>query len=111
MARLRARPQASTSIRTEPACFATADVYFSRLFSAVAPNIALIVADETDWPSRGPYGLPFFSDDAGEIRPGVVVMSAGGGDFWTAIARDLRDAAPGGYMRGCSRHTRTAQVA
>ena len=28
---------------------ADAYVYFSRLFSAVRPDIALIVADETDW--------------------------------------------------------------
>ncbi len=78
---------------------AAAYVYFSRLFSAVEPEIAVIVADERDWSSRGPYGLPFFNDDAGGIRPGVVVMPAGGGDFWIAIAQDLHDASPRGYAR------------
>ena len=78
---------------------ADAYVYFSRLFSAVEPDIAIIVADEADWSGKGPYGLPFFNDDAGEIRPGVVVMPAGGGDFWRAIAQDLRDASPRGYAK------------
>jgi hypothetical protein len=76
---------------------ADAYVYFSRLFSAVEPDLAVIVVDEADWPGNGPYGLPFFRDDAGEIRRGIVVMPAGGGDFWTAIAQDLRDASPSGY--------------
>ena len=44
---------------------ADAYVYFSRLFSAVEPDIAVIVADEADWSGNGPYGLPFFNDDAG----------------------------------------------
>jgi hypothetical protein len=79
---------------------ADAYVYFSRLFAAVEPDIAVVVADEADWPDNGPpYGLPFFRDDAGEIRPGVVVMPAGGGDFWIAMARDLRDASPRGYTK------------
>jgi hypothetical protein len=78
---------------------ADAYVYFSRLFSAVEPDIAVIVADEADWSSNGPYGLPFFNDDAGEIRPGVVVMPAGGGDFWIAIAQDLRAASPRGHAK------------
>jgi hypothetical protein len=78
---------------------ADAYVYFGRLFSAVAPDIALIVADESDWESRQPYGLAFFSDDDGQIRPGVVVMPAAGGELWSAIARDLRDASPAGYAR------------
>jgi hypothetical protein len=52
--------------------------YFSRLFAAFEPDIAVVVAGEADWPENGlPYGLPFFRDDAGEIRPGVVVMPAG----------------------------------
>jgi hypothetical protein len=72
--------------------------YFSRLL-AVAPDIALIVASEADWSGRGPYGLPFFRDDAAEIRPGIVLMPAGGSDFWTGIARDLREASPRGYAR------------
>jgi hypothetical protein len=74
-------------------------VYFSRLFSAVEPDIAVIVADETDWSSRQPYGLAFFNDDVGQIRPGVVVMPAGAGDFWTAISQDLREASPRGYVK------------
>lgn len=79
---------------------ADAYTYFSRLFSAVEPDIALVVADEADWPgSNCPYGLPFFNDDAGQLRPGVVVMPAGGGDFWVAIAQDLRDASPRGYAK------------
>jgi hypothetical protein len=72
--------------------------YFSRLFSGVEPDIALVVANEADWPGHNsPYGLPFFRDDAGEIRPGIVVMPAGGGNFWIEIAHDLRDASPRGY--------------
>jgi hypothetical protein len=58
------------------------------------------VADEADWPEDGlPYGLPFFRDDAGEIRAGVVVMPAGAGDFWVALAQELRDASPRGYAK------------
>lgn len=76
---------------------AAAYAYFSRLLSGVEPDIAIVVADEADWSSRQPYGLPFFTDDAGEIRPGVLVMPAGGGDFWMAIAQDLRNASPRGY--------------
>jgi hypothetical protein len=79
---------------------ADAYVYFSRLFAAVGPDIAVIVADEADWPGiRNPYGQAFFRDDAGEIRPGIVVMPTGGGDFWNAIAQDLRDASPRGYAK------------
>jgi hypothetical protein len=78
---------------------ANAYVYFSRLFSAAEPDIAIIVADEADWSGNGPYGLPFFRDDAGEIRPGIVLMPAGGGNFWTEIAQDLRDASPRGYAK------------
>ncbi len=78
---------------------ASAYVYFSRLFAAVEPDIAVIVADDADWSGSGPYGLPFFRDDAGEIRPGIVLMPAGGGDFWAEIAQDLRDASPRGYAK------------
>jgi hypothetical protein len=86
--------------RTAADVAAAAYVYFSRLFSAVEPDIAIIVADEADWPdSSSPYGLPFFNDDAGEIRPGVVVMPAGGGDFWIAMAQELRAASPRGYAK------------
>jgi hypothetical protein len=78
---------------------AAAYVYFRCLFSGVEPDIALIVASETDWASRQPYGLAFFNDDQGQIRPGIVVMPAGSGDFWSAIVRDLRDASPRGYAK------------
>ncbi len=73
--------------------------YFRRLFSGVEPDIALIVADEVDWESRQPYGLPFFNDDDGQIRPGILVMPAGSGDFWVAIGEDLREASPRGFKR------------
>ena len=78
---------------------ADAYVYFGRLFSAVEPDIAVVVLDEADWSGSLPYGLPFFRDDAGEICPGIVVMPAGGGDFWISIAQDLRDASPRGYAK------------
>jgi hypothetical protein len=78
---------------------AGAYVYFSRLFGAVEPDVAVIVADEVDWESRQPYGLPFFNDDDGQIRPGILVMPAGSGDFWTAIGEDLREASPHGFKR------------
>jgi hypothetical protein len=74
--------------------------YFSGLFRGVAPDIALIVADEADWgelTSRCPYGLPFFNDEVGQIRPGIVVMPAGIGDFWVAMAQDLVDTSPEDY--------------
>lgn len=78
----------------------SAYVYFDRLFAGVEPDIALVVADEADWPGqRSPYGLPFFRDGAGEIRPGVVVMPAGPGDFWIAMAQNLRDTSPHGYAK------------
>jgi hypothetical protein len=52
-------------------------VYFSRPFSGIEPDIAVIVADEADSESRQPYGLPFFNDDEGQIRPGIVVIDPG----------------------------------
>jgi hypothetical protein len=79
---------------------ADAYAYFRRLFSAFEPDIAIVVAGEADWPDNGPpYGLPFFRDDAGEIRPGIVVMSAGAGDFWSGMVQDLREASPRGYVK------------
>jgi hypothetical protein len=78
---------------------ASAYGYFSRLFAAVEPDIAVIVAGEADWSGSGPYGLPFFRDEAGEIRPGIVLMPAGGGHFWNGIGQDLRDASPRGYTK------------
>jgi hypothetical protein len=68
--------------------------YFRSLFSLVEPDIALLVLDRTNWSSRQPYGLPYFSDDQGKIRPGVVVMSAERGDFWSAMVDDLGDTSP-----------------
>lgn len=76
---------------------ADAYAYFKGLFSGVEPEIALIVADRADWQSRQPYGLPFFNDDEGQIRPGIVVMPAGRGDFWIEMGEDLRQASPRGY--------------
>jgi hypothetical protein len=88
-------------VRAQAAADVAADayVYFRRLFAAVEPDIAVIVADEAAWSGNLPYGLPFFRDGAGEIRPGIVVMPAGGGDFWMEIARDLLDASPRGYAK------------
>jgi hypothetical protein len=57
------------------------------------------VADQADWHSGQPYGLPFFNDDKGQIRPGIVVMPAGRGDFWVRMGQDIRDASPRGYAR------------
>lgn len=76
---------------------ANAFVYLSRLFTDVQPDIAVIVADKADWHSRQPYGLPYFNNDDGQIRPGIVVMPAGRGDFWVAMGEDIRDASPRGY--------------
>jgi hypothetical protein len=72
--------------------------YFARLFG-VEPDIAVIVASPADWKSRQPYGLPFFNDDAGQIRPGIIVMPAGSGDFWVGMGEDIRNASPHGYSR------------
>ncbi len=88
--------------RARAACDAAADAYeyLSRLFSGFEPDIAVIVADEKDWESRQPYGLPFFNDDIDQIRPGIVVMPAdGSGTFWVTMGRDIRDASPRGYAR------------
>lgn len=78
---------------------ADAYLYLSSLLSGLEPDIALVVADEADWRSRQPYGLPFFNDDPGQVRPGVVVMPARGGDFWIGIGEDIRGASPRGYAR------------
>ena len=73
--------------------------YFSDLFGGIEPEIALIVASRPDWQSRQPYGLPFFNDDEGQIRPGILVMPTEGGDFWHAIADDLQQASPREFQR------------
>jgi hypothetical protein len=88
-------------IRARAAADLAADAYayFGRLFSGIEPDIAVMVVDETDWESRQPYGLPFFNDDDGQIRPGIVVMPAGSGDFWISIGRELHEASPSDYPR------------
>jgi hypothetical protein len=83
--------------RTVAKVSAEAYTYFSRLFSGLEPDIALIVVNKGDWESRQPYGLPFFNDDDDQIRPGVVVMPAGGGEIWTEIGEDIQRASPRGY--------------
>lgn len=90
-----------SAIRARVAADVATDAYayLSRLTAGVEPDIAVIVADKTDWKCRQPYGLPFFNDDDGQIRPGIVVMPAGRGDFWIAMGEDLRDAPPGDYAR------------
>jgi hypothetical protein len=82
--------------RARAAADITANAYdfFGELFSGVKPDIAVIVVDEAHWESRQPYGLPFFNDDDDQIRPGIVVMPAGGGDFWVAMGEELRETAP-----------------
>lgn len=77
------------------------DAYGSldRLLAGVTPDIALLVVGEADWESRQPYGLPFFTDGDGDLRPALVVMPAGSGDFWVSIAEDLREASPTGFAR------------
>ena len=85
--------------RAEADIAADAYDYFSRLFSGVEPDIAVIVADMKDWESRQPYGLPFFNDDEGQIRPGIVVMPAGRGNFWIAMGEDLRETTPRDYAK------------
>jgi hypothetical protein len=87
------RAQAAAQIATD------AYVYFHRLFGGVEPDLALIIADRADWRSRQPYGLPFFNDDNGQIRPGILVMPAGSGEFWIGIADDLRRASPRAFGR------------
>jgi hypothetical protein len=88
-------------VRARAVARTAADAYFylSRMFSNFEPDIAVIVADEDDWKSRQPYGLPFFNDDAGQIHPGIVVMPAGSGDFWMEIGEDIREASPRGFAK------------
>ena len=78
---------------------ADAYIYLCRLLGGVEPDLALIIADRADWRSRQPYGLPFFNDDAGQIRPGILVMPAGSGEFWIGMPDDLRRASPRAYGR------------
>jgi hypothetical protein len=83
--------------RVEADIAADAFDYFGGLFHGVEPDIAVIVADEKDWESRQPYGLPFFNDDEGQLSPGIVVMPAGRGEFWIAMGEDLRETTPNDY--------------
>ncbi|MGH7641579.1 MAG: hypothetical protein ACRENX_00930 [Candidatus Dormibacteria bacterium] len=78
---------------------ADAYVYFSSRFAGLEPDIAVIVANQADWRSSQPYGLPFFNDDDGQIRPGIVVMPAGSRGFWNAMGQELRVASPGAYPK------------
>jgi hypothetical protein len=89
----RVRAETSADIAAE------AYVYFRELFSHVEPDLALIVASESDWCGRGPYGLPFFRDSPDELRPGIILMPSGDSDFWEGIANDLRVASPSGYTK------------
>jgi hypothetical protein len=73
--------------------------YFGQLFSGLQPDLALIVANASDWESRMPYGLPFFNDDAEQIRPGIVVMPAGSVDFWIAMGEELFAMSPDEYPK------------
>ncbi len=78
---------------------AAAYIFFGQLFSGFSPDIAVIVVDEANWPGRQPYGLPYFNDDVDQIRPGIVVMPAGRGDFWDALGQDLVDASRRGHEK------------
>ncbi len=73
--------------------------FLSPLCAGARPDVALVVAGERDWTSRQPYGLPYFNDDAGQIRPGVLVMSAGPGAYWREMTEAIRDASPRGFER------------
>jgi hypothetical protein len=88
-----------SSVRARVAAEMAADAYdyFRHLFSGIEPDIAIIVANRSDWQSRQPYGLPFFNDDEAQVRPGILVMPASSGDFWIDMGRDLRDASPHEY--------------
>ncbi len=78
---------------------AEAYAYFSHLFGGVEPDIALIVANRVDWHSRQPYGLPFFNNDDGQIRSGILMMPTESGAFWVGIVDDLRRASPLEFQR------------
>ena len=93
------RYSVGSQARAEASADFAADAYdyLGQLFTEVEPDIALIVANETDWRSRQPYGLPFFNDDVGQIRPGIIVMPAGRGEFWIEMGEDLRETSPHEY--------------
>jgi hypothetical protein len=95
------RHSTGAQVRAQAVAEVAADAYayFRRLLGGVEPDIALIVVDKEDWQSRQPYGLPFFNDDKDQIRPGILVMPARSGDFWAAMADDLRQTSPGAFRR------------
>jgi hypothetical protein len=89
------RPRAEASAELA----ADAYLFLGGLLSQFAPDISLVVAGERDWPHDGPsFGMPFFSEERGE-RPGVLVMPAGSGEFWSSMARGIGDDPPEGYAR------------
>ena len=90
-----------SGVRARVAAEVAADayVYLRHFFSGVEPDIAVIVADQADWQSRQPYGLPFFNDGDDQTRPGIVVMPAGRGDLWEVMGNDLREASPHDYPK------------
>jgi hypothetical protein len=90
-----ARPQAIAAAEVTAAAFD----YFTSLFSPIEPDLALIVVDEADWSASLPYGLAYFNDDVDQIRPGILVMPAGGGEVWPGMARDIRDVSADGDAR------------
>jgi hypothetical protein len=88
-----------TLTRAEAAAEVAKDayIYLGDLLSQFALDISLVVADERDWPDDGPtFGMPFFSEERGD-RPGVLVMPAGSGDFWSSMARGIGDDPSEGY--------------
>ncbi|MGH7639668.1 MAG: hypothetical protein ACREOL_01970, partial [Candidatus Dormibacteria bacterium] len=85
---MRYSPGALMRARAAAEVASDAYAYFSSLFSGVEPDIAVIVANQADWESGQPYGLPFFNDADGQIRPGIVVMPAGSGDLWIAMGQE-----------------------
>jgi hypothetical protein len=88
-------------VRAQAAAAVAADayVYLSQLLSGFEPDIAIIVADQGDWESKAPYGLPYFNDDDDQIRPGILVMPAERGDFWVGMGEDLRETSPHDYPK------------
>ncbi len=51
------------------------------------PDVAVVVASERHSVGPTPYGPAFFNDDAGQVRPGVVVTAAGPGRIGVTGAR------------------------
>jgi hypothetical protein len=90
-----------TRALAEAAAELASDAYrfLSDLLSQFEPDISLVIVDDHDWPEGGPsFGMPFFSEERGE-RPGVLVMPAGSGEFWSSMARGIGEEPPEGYAR------------